>query len=818
MKRLLTAILLLVGIQSYAQVVINELMQSNIDCIMDDLNEFPDSWVELYNEGSSAVNLNQFKLGKTDKATEAWALPNQTLGAKQYILIYCDKEASGLHTDFRLESGKGCEVWLFKGDAVEDHVEELKKQPAPNIAYGRKTDGADKWGYQLTATPGASNCGTLAEGVLGTPVFSEEGGVFTSSKNMQLTLSLPAGVPESTEIRYTTNGTEPTANSTKYTSPICFSSTRTIRAKLFCSGWLSPRSTVHSYIFFPTTRTLTLPVISIVTDSKYLDDSKIGIYVDGSYQSGKKNYQFNWRRPINLEYFETAGQSAVLNQLCETRVMGAASRGNALKSLVIYANKRFGTKRFEHEFFPDQRPGTANFKSLQLRNAGNDFDYLYMRDAICQRTMGTHADLDWQAWRPAIVYINGTYKGILNIRERATEDNIYTNHDGLEDIDLIENWGELKEGTWDNYNQFKAFYSEHGHTMAEYEKWMDCKEFINLMVMNIYFNNMDFPGNNIVMWRPRAEGGRWRWVAKDLDYTMGIYNQFTATYKYIEWLYNPNYSSQFNWGANSSDATHLFRYLMEDEDFQREFIDHAAVYMGDFLNESGIWKVWEPMYNTIKTEWSFHRALYNAWWPNYNEELNTARDFIRSRSAQLYQQLSDYYNLGTPTTLVVNDQIQDTELSEANIRINGVRLTEGKFDGMFFAGRNITLNGESETGKTVSGWKVTCISSDGTTSTQQINGPSYQFVMPSCTKLVINATMADASGISNIESQNWTWSVSDGKLLLSNISTDSAVAIYDVWGTMVHQERACGEVQIFLPHKGVYILKVNNQSIKVINK
>src|SRR5574344_1892237 len=91
-----------------------------------------------------------------------------------------------------------------------------------------------------------------------------------------------------------------------------------------------------------------------------------------------------------------------------------------------------------------------------LRNAGNDFDYLYMRDAVIQRTMAQHTDLDWQAWRPAIIYINGTYKGILNIRERSNEDNIYTNYDGLEDIDMIENWSELKVGDDSNFKHFKA--------------------------------------------------------------------------------------------------------------------------------------------------------------------------------------------------------------------------------------------------------------------------------------------------------------------------------------------------------------------------
>lgn len=747
---------------AHAQLLINELMQSNIDCIMDDLNDFPDSWVELYNSGSTAVNLSDYKLGKNNKEAKAWQLPNQTVAPKQYVVIYCDKAETGLHTDFRLESGKGGEVYLFKGGAVVDQVTEMKKQPAPNIAYGRKTDGSDSWGYQAEPTPNAANCGKTVKDLLGEPVFSEKGGVFTSSGSHTLTLSLPEGTPEGAEIRYTTTGAEPTKTSTLYTSPITFSSNRIIRAKIFCDGYMSPRSTVQSYIFF-TQRNLTLPVVSIVTDNKYLNDNKIGIYVDGTYQGDKKNYEFNWRRPINFEYFENGNEDSKLNQLCETRIMGGATRSNSLKSLAVYANKRFGTKRLTYEFFPDQRPGITDFKSIALRNAGNDFDYLYMRDAIIQRTMAQHVDLDWQSWRPVIVYINGTYKGIENIRDRSNEDNIYTYYDGLEDIDMFENWWELKEGDWDNYNAFKAFYAEHGHTLAEYEQWMDCGEFANLMIMNLYYNNQDFPGNNIVMWRPKTEGGRWRWIAKDTDFGLGLYGS-SASYNTLAWLYNPNYDIDRNW-ANQYEHTRLFRRLMEDSDFYNMFINRCAVYMGDFLNEKGTRAVWDSMYDMIKYEYPYHRKLFNEWWPNYSSELSTTRNWLGQRTSIFYQQLANYYRLGTPITMTVNKGM--TDLGNIQVSINDVTLSEGIFDGKFFAGRNVTLSATVADGKTVTGWDITTTPTTGAATTKHVEGTTYSFTMPTCKSLAIKAVIGTTA--INTVKQNQTQSTQyysiDGKRL-----------------------------------------------------
>ena len=773
--------------QTTSKLVINELMQSNIDCIMDDLHEFPDSWVELYNNSDESINLKDYQIGTMEG--NAWQLPNKTIDAKGFIVVYCDKEEWSLHTDFRLDTGKGCVVYLLMGNEVVDSLPAaLPKMPAPNIAYGRKTDGGREWGYQLTPTPGATNCGEVCDEkhILGEPVFSEPGHVLTSSKKISLALSLPKDAPEGTQIYYTTDGKEPTKASKLYTKEISINDSYAIRAKLFCDGWLSPRSTVQSYIFLD--RDMTIPVVSITTNDDYLN-GKEGIFTKNS-----KANQINWRRPINFELFDEPGKASVLNQICETRVMGGQSRDWARKSMAIYANKRFGAKRLEYEFFPDQKPGVTDFKSIMLRNGGNDFQYDMLRDAVIQRTMGQNADLDWQAWRPAAIYINGEYHCLLNIRERSNDDNIFTNYDGLEDIDMMEIAqensrvvGELKAGTEDNYDEFVKFYSETGHTLAEYAKWMDWEEYINLMVMNLYFNNQDFPGNNMVLWRPRTEDGKWRWISKDTDFGLGLYGS-KADFNTIKWIYDPKYDRDHTW-ANTEEATRLFRHLMEDPDFNREFIDHCYIYMGDFLNEKGVREIFDSMYELVYDELLVHKNELNppspwGWgWGGSNEDnikndAKSIRDWLSKRDNAFIKQIADFYKLGTAISMTINKGVEGAE--DTGIRFNGIRLTKGTFDGKFFQDRAITLEGSPESDKVVTGWKIVTNGSN----TEEVQGSRLEMVMPQCTSLAITA-LIETNGIRTISNE-----------------TTKAQDIYDLNGRKVRS----GSTSLEGLPRGIYIV------------
>ncbi len=838
--------------------VINEIMQSNVECIMDDIKEFPDSWVELYNNSDQTVNLKDYKISNKNKEKKAWQLPDMELKKGEYIIIYCDKEGkedNRLHPDFRLESGKGATLYLFYNKEVVDSLPaDMKKMPAPDVAFGRKTDGAEEWGYQLTPTPGKANTGEICDNkhILGTPVFSEMGRVTTDNKSISLELSLPEKAPEGAYIAYTTNGNEPTATDTKYTKAINITKSTVVRAKVFCEGWLSPFSTAQSYIFHP--REMTLPIFSMQINDKYLNDSKIGLFANNKSKADKKTH--DWRRPMNVEFFPVKDKASAFNQLGEIRIQGGQSRENALKSLVFYANKRFDPdhKRYEYEFFPDQKPGVNQFKSFSLRDGGNDFSDMYFRDLIIQRTMASHVDLDWQAGHSAVLYINGVYMGMLNIRERSNEDNVYSNYDGLEDLDMIEISHEsvnnvdkfieeLKEGTIDFYDNFVKFYSEKGHNLAEYEQWIDVNEYLNVMVMNLYYGNIDFPGNNYVLWRPNDDAKdcplpkRFRVIVKDTDFGIGLYSR-SSDVNTIGMIYKP---SQYRdtW-AFTEPATRMFKNMMENEDLRQMFIDKSCVYMGDFMNAEGTGATMDAILDEALEEFVAHRNKYNSgggwggwqtdnradilnkfenakrWLSGYTETSHnwwTGKEETRvvpSRNDYFLDHMSSQWKLGTAIPVTVNKDVTDLPDS---VVVNDIALSEGIFDGKLFPNRQYVITGKAPEGKSIKGWKVT---KDGKSNT--VNNSELALTLEAGIKSVsIEAILGDETGISTASVQPlWQWKRTVGGVNVSNVPAGEKVSLYDLRGVLLSESVSDGS-DIFLSAASgkLYILKVGSESVKI---
>ena len=333
--------------------------------------------------------------------------------------------------------------------------------------------------------------------------------------------------------------------------------------------------------------------------------------------------------------------------------------------------------------------------------------------------------------------------------------------------------------------------------------------------MNLFYNNQDFPGNNIVMWRPITEGGVWRFVAKDTDFGLGLYGG-NPSYNTIEWIYNPDYDSDRSW-ANKYEYTRLFRRMMEDKDFEREFIDRAAIYMGDFMNYHGTAAIWDPMYERIKTEYPHHRKLINQWWPNYTSELNAARDWLAERPNHFYNHMANHYHLGTPVPILVNLGCDEEELHAVSFSINGVQLSEGTFKGKFFTGRDMTIQATPLTDKKVTKWMMVTMGADGGASSKYIEGSTLTFNVPSCKEIIISALFDQYDGIYESPLRPWQWSREGDILTFQGVENGTTVAIYDLQGFLIQKYVSeDGFLRITLPSsQSVYVVRVGNRSFKV---
>lgn len=680
-KGLLTSCFAMMAMNAMAQenVMFNEVMQSNIDYLMVE-NDYPDSWVELYNPADDAVSLGNWYVGEKADVSKAYRLPaGISIPAKGYFIIYCDKEANGVHTDFRIDAGSAT-LYLFNESKEIVDTLALEEQPAPNIAYGRKTDGASEWQYELAPSAGKANYGPGAVDVMPEPVFSVAGGLYSEPMTLQITK--PEGCPVEAVIFYTTNGNEPVPGQPGVKGGMShnveISKNTVIRAKIVHPQYkaLSPRSTTKSYIFHP--RNVSLPVISIVSDNSYFYDGEKGI-LSSTVNNGTPNYMQKWRRPINVEYYNVKNKE-VFNQLGETAVSGVSTREQPQKSMKIYTNKRFGKKNFKGAFWSD-KPEVKKVKSFVIRSGGNNSAGARVNDALVQTLFGTHVDsLDWQAYQPVIVYLNGSYLGEFGMRERSDENYVESNYDGLEDIEVADEASYQKP---DAGSLFTDFFNSYRSSATDYEamaEQMNVDNYMQSLIAELYAQNTDFPTNNVSLWRPLAEDGKWQWILKDLDRFGMQMSLYPLEFDMFNYLFNPD-DLMFS-GINNFD---LYKKMDSFEPFRNKMVETFAVYLGDFLRPEYVTSVLDSMHADILDEVKATFATYNMSYSGFTEATKWLKRTINERPNYLYKQMNARYDLGGLVALKVQDD------KEADLQINGVSLTEGDFDGKYFLNHELYL-------------------------------------------------------------------------------------------------------------------------------
>jgi hypothetical protein len=232
-------------------VVVNEFLASNSRGLIDEDGAASD-WIEIKNLSDAAVNLNGWSLTDDPAKPGKWKFPNVTIDAHGFRLVFAsDKDrvdpAGSLHANFQLSKG-GEYLALVRPDGSISHAFTPHFPPQyQDISYGLTVFDDSRryeYGYFSSPTPQQGN-GRGFVGVVEDEVkFSIGGGVFTESQVLTLSVNNPTAA-----IYYTTNNSEPTEQSIRYTGPISITTTTVVRARAVEPGKVNGPVTSQYYVF-----------------------------------------------------------------------------------------------------------------------------------------------------------------------------------------------------------------------------------------------------------------------------------------------------------------------------------------------------------------------------------------------------------------------------------------------------------------------------------------------------------------------------------------------------------------------------------------
>ena len=146
------------------QIKINEFLAFNTSCCPDNDSgaaEF-DDWIEIYNTGSTAVNIAGMYLSDDKTNPFKHKIPSSnatltTIPAGGYLVLWADNsQGQGpLHVEFALaNAGEDVGIFYIDGRVIDTYTFGAQSE---NISFGRTTDGASTWKAFNTPTPGKTN-------------------------------------------------------------------------------------------------------------------------------------------------------------------------------------------------------------------------------------------------------------------------------------------------------------------------------------------------------------------------------------------------------------------------------------------------------------------------------------------------------------------------------------------------------------------------------------------------------------------------------------------------------------------------------------
>ena len=540
-------------------------------------------WVEITNGTKSSLELSEYYLSDKERDRLLFRLPDQTLAPGESCVVFCSSDSNsssvapfGLSSDYET-------LYLSRKDGTLVDYLCLRDIPM-GCSMGRipRKNGSF---YFSVPTPGEEN----AEGVHfpgEKPVALCPDGIFNDVDAVEVELD-----GEGT-IRYTLDGSIPTAESEIYTGPFKLTKTGVVRARSFRDDHLPSETLSLSYIV---NEGHTLPVVSLVCDPEDMFGSS-GIY---SHPTEK------WEREGCLLFYADGERFAID---CGIKLHGATSRINQTKkSFKIMFRERYGG-RLHYDLFDN---GVLNFSSILLRAAQEADQSTFMRDNLMhQLSLQAFPALPAEDYRYSVLYINGQYRGIYNIREAHSATH-YAEHYGYEE-DTVSQW----QGEWPHKSFIDEVYEYAvSHDLRKDENYNYVSRYINIdsvigwCIMQVYSGNFDFNSPNMRFYFS-TQDQQLRYALVDLD--LGMFDIGT-------------YVGVFSFGYAYND---LANSLMKNANFRIEFIRQLKKALDGPLSDENAVATIDKLADELRPEVERDHAMWGGSLKSWERMVEHLREYI----------------------------------------------------------------------------------------------------------------------------------------------------------------------------------------------
>jgi hypothetical protein len=543
--------------------------------------------------------------------------------------------SSDLTFDFKLEASS------HTGSIAIDSITFGKQ--VSDVSYGRDVTNPATWKLFAEPTPGAANSAPVVTDLRRSSQsvdISPAGGFFTNEQMISLRAS-------EGDIRYTLDGSNPTTRSTLYTVPILISSTTIVRARCFEAGSVPGNIFTASYFYGESPGTL--PIVSVVADPETLFGDVIGIYENKHEPiTSDMNEVYKGKdAPGHIEYFPADGSEG-FQVNGGIRIGGENNWGShEQKALNFSLRGKYGDDVIKYDLFPGS--GIPVHGSITLREGGDDWDDAMLRDPMHRAIAESRLQVETSDFRPSIVFINGTYWGIYNIRARWDEqwffehygvDNGEYDHLGYGHFTSGNTTLGANHGDTADWRELLTFIDDNDITdpavWAFVEAQVDIDSFIDFVVTESFENNSSW-SHNREFWRAHAPGSKWRWFLPDMDRTYSLSdvedNRFDDILKDDQFLDRIKANPAFEARLAQRFAAHCSSTF-------------APARISAIVDELGL---------QITNELPRHKALWDGSTSqsNHLDELQEIKDYTVARQANVFSEIESELGLDPAVNLTL---------------------------------------------------------------------------------------------------------------------------------------------------------------------